>query len=154
MDKSANVLHIKIQKVNTTADDHQLTVQAVETAISEAKEKGVKYFIVVANMMTTMFGSVDQVELYTSLLTENNTPFKLHVDGAFGGFYYPFSNKENLLNFSNEHVSSVTLDAHKMAQAPYGTGIFLARKGLMKYANTKEASYVKGEDSTIIGSRS
>ncbi len=41
-----------------------------------------------------------------------------------------------------------------MAQAPYGTGIFLIRKELMQYANTKEASYVKGEDSTIIGSRS
>jgi len=41
-----------------------------------------------------------------------------------------------------------------MAQAPYGTGIFLARKGLIDYANTKEASYVEGEDYTLIGSRS
>jgi len=61
--------------------------------------------------------------------------------------------KKNTLDFSNEHVSSVTLDAHKMAQAPYGTGIFLARKGLIAYANTK-AGYVEGEDYTLIGSRS
>ena len=65
-----------------------------------------------------------------------------------------FSNQDNKLNFSNEFVSSVTLDAHKMAQAPYGTGIFLIRKGLMHYATTAEASYVEGSDCTLIGSRS
>jgi glutamate/tyrosine decarboxylase-like PLP-dependent enzyme len=48
----------------------------------------------------------------------------------------------------------VTLDAHKMAQAPYGTGIFIIKKGFMNYVSTKEASYVKGQDSTLIGSRS
>ena len=80
--------------------------------------------------------------------------FKIHIDGAFGGFYYPFSNEDNELNFLNEYVSSVTLDAHKMAQAPYGTGIFIIRKGFMKYVNTEQASYVVGQDSTLIGSRS
>jgi tyrosine decarboxylase/aspartate 1-decarboxylase len=48
----------------------------------------------------------------------------------------------------------VTLDAHKMAQSPYGTGIFLIRKNLIHYATTNEASYVEGEDCTLIGSRS
>lgn len=41
-----------------------------------------------------------------------------------------------------------------MAQAPYGTGIFLIRKGLIGYVNTQQASYVEGEDYTLIGSRS
>jgi tyrosine decarboxylase/aspartate 1-decarboxylase len=41
-----------------------------------------------------------------------------------------------------------------MAQAPYGTGIFLIRKGLIQHTNTKQASYVEGEDFTLIGSRS
>jgi tyrosine decarboxylase / aspartate 1-decarboxylase len=41
-----------------------------------------------------------------------------------------------------------------MLQAPYGTGLFLCRKGLIHFANTKEASYVEGEDYTLIGSRS
>ncbi len=41
-----------------------------------------------------------------------------------------------------------------MAQAPYGTGIFLIRKGFMHHAKTQEASYVEGEDFTLIGSRS
>lgn len=41
-----------------------------------------------------------------------------------------------------------------MAQAPYGTGIFLIRKDYIQYANTSSASYVEGEDFTMIGSRS
>jgi glutamate/tyrosine decarboxylase-like PLP-dependent enzyme len=41
-----------------------------------------------------------------------------------------------------------------MLQAPYGTGVFLIRKGLMQYAVTQEASYVEGQDYTLIGSRS
>jgi glutamate/tyrosine decarboxylase-like PLP-dependent enzyme len=41
-----------------------------------------------------------------------------------------------------------------MLQAPYGTGIFIARKGLMQYVYTKEAQYVNGMDITLSGSRS
>ena len=41
-----------------------------------------------------------------------------------------------------------------MAQAPYGTGIFIVRKGLIHYVNTEQATYVEGEDLTLIGSRS
>ncbi|MEP1782001.1 MAG: aspartate aminotransferase family protein, partial [Reichenbachiella sp.] len=47
-----------------------------------------------------------------------------------------------------------SLDAHKMLQSPYGTGIALIRKGFISYAMTKEANYVKGKDYTLIGSRS
>ena len=119
-----------------------------------AKSKGKKYFIVICNMMTTMFGSVDDIDAYVNALESAACPFKIHVDGAYGGFYYPFTEESSKLTFENPHVTSFTLDAHKMAQAPYGTGIFLIRKGLIHHANTQEASYVEGEDYTLIGSRS
>jgi tyrosine decarboxylase / aspartate 1-decarboxylase len=106
-----------------------------------------------ANMMTTMFGSVDNVEAYVNVLKPQNLSFKIHIDGAYGGFYYPFAHKDHALDFRNPEVSSITMDAHKMLQAPYGTGIFLCRKNLIQYANTK-AGYVQGEDYTLIGSRS
>ncbi len=154
MDKAANLLNISIHKVATNQDTHSIDPDALKNVIDQAKENGAEYFIVVANMMTTMFGSVDDVDLYAAELESASVLFKVHVDGAYGGFYYSFSNPENTLNFANKHVNSVTLDAHKMAQAPYGTGIFLIRKGYMQYATTKEASYVEGEDSTLIGSRS
>ena len=104
--------------------------------------------------MTTMFGSVDDIEAYRKPLKSLNCEFRLHVDGAYGGFYYPFSDEDSVLTFQDPDITSFTLDAHKMAQAPYGTGIFLIRKGLIHHANTKEASYVAGEDYTLIGSRS
>lgn len=154
MPKAANVLNLSIYQVPVEASDRSLQKERVEEVVEQAWADGVRYVIVVANMMTTMFGSVDDLSIYIQVLEERSIPFKVHVDGAFGGFYYPFSNPENQLNFANKYVDSVTLDAHKMAQAPYGTGIFLIRKGYMQFANTKEASYVEGEDSTLIGSRS
>ena len=153
-DKASNLLVISVYKVPVDEDQRTVSKQSLITQIEQAKSQGKKYFIVVVNMMTTMFGSVDDIDLYVKCLKACDAMFKIHVDGAFGGFYYPVANENSTLNFQNEHITSVTLDAHKMAQAPYGTGIFLIRKGFMKYVGTKEASYVKGQDSTLIGSRS
>jgi glutamate/tyrosine decarboxylase-like PLP-dependent enzyme len=152
--KASNVLQIDFYKVAVDENNRAIGTEQLEKTISQAKGDGKKYFIVMANMMTTMFGSVDDINIYTDYFTEKDLPFKLHVDGAYGGFFYPFAKPENDLNFSNPHVNSVTLDAHKMLQAPYGTGIFLIRKNWMHYANTQEASYVEGQDFTLIGSRS
>jgi glutamate/tyrosine decarboxylase-like PLP-dependent enzyme len=101
-----------------------------------------------------MFGSIDDIEVYARALQQAELPFRIHIDGAFGGFIYPVSCVDSDLNFANPHVSSITLDAHKMLQAPYGTGIFLARKGLMHHVYTQEAQYVNGMDITLSGSRS
>jgi tyrosine decarboxylase / aspartate 1-decarboxylase len=154
MPKAADILNLTIRTAAVDQITRSILPETLESTLDEAIKDGKKYFIVIANMMTTMFGSVDDPNIYIQALKRRNLQFKLHIDGAYGGFYYPFSNANNRLNFSNPEISSVTLDAHKMAQAPYGTGIFLARKGLMEYARTKEASYVEGEDCTIIGSRS
>jgi len=154
VDKGSNLLQIPIFKVGVGEKDRMVTHSSINDALDIVENSGVKYLIVFGNMMTTMFGSVDPVDLYTECIKERGLDFRLHIDGAYGGFFFPFAKEENRLNFSNPDVSSVTLDAHKMAQAPYGTGIFMARKGLIDYANTKEASYVEGEDYTLIGSRS
>lgn len=152
--KASNVFQISFFRVPVEKENRKINHEAVKQTVETAKQEGKKYFIVVANMMTTMFGSVDDVACYTEVIKALGLPFKLHVDGAYGGFFYPFSKPENSLNFSNPDVNSITLDAHKMLQAPYGTGIFLIRKDWMAYANTQEASYVEGEDYTLIGSRS
>ncbi|MCB9196305.1 MAG: aspartate aminotransferase family protein [Flavobacteriales bacterium] len=154
MAKGANLLSIDIIKVPVNDDDRKIDTIQLDNLLKEAKLKGKKYFIVVSNMMTTMFGSVDDVEVYWSALENNQVVYKIHVDGAYGGFYYPFTKDNKNIDLSNPKINSVTLDAHKMAQAPYGTGIFIIRKGWMHYSNTKEASYVEGEDFTLIGSRS
>jgi glutamate/tyrosine decarboxylase-like PLP-dependent enzyme len=152
--KASNLLQIEWLKIPVHFKERNIDKTALEQIILDAKAKGKKYFIAISNMGTTMFGSVDNPDDYTSLLEKHNVAYKLHIDGAYGGFVYPFSNKESVINFENPKISSITVDAHKMLQAPYGTGIFICRKGLIENVLTKEAEYVEGMDLTLCGSRS
>lgn len=152
--KGANLLQIDWLKIPVDFSTRQLNKKALKSILLQAKENGKKYCIVVSNMGTTMFGSVDNPLDYIETLNALQLPFKLHIDGAYGGFVYPFSNQQSTINFSNPHISSITIDAHKMLQAPYGTGIFICRKNLIHQVLTKEAEYVEGMDVTLCGSRS
>ena len=105
-------------------------------------------------MATTLFGSIDDIDSVTTFFEKKKLIFKLHVDAAFGGFVVPFSEKIKNYSFKNKHIGSFTLDGHKMLQTPYGTGIFLIRKNMLKYVENEQAKYVKGNDFTICGSRS
>lgn len=154
MPKGANVLNIKSIILDVDFDTRQIIQEDLVSKIKQAKADGVKYFIINMNMSTTMFGSVDDIDRVTTFLNDEKIEYKLHIDGAFGGFIYPFTVKDNPFGFHNPNVSSITVDAHKMLQAPYGTGVFLCRKGLMEYTRTDEASYVQGLDFTLSGSRS
>ncbi len=151
--KGANLLSIEPVPVDVGEETRAVEEETLRKALHHASIQGVKYFIVVANMSTTMFGSVDDTALYSRVFRSLDLPFKMHVDGAFGGFVYPFTNKNNALDFRNPDITSITLDAHKMLMAPYGTGMFLIRKGWMHYAATEEAQYVQGLDYTLCGSR-
>jgi len=152
--KAANLLNICTISIPVDTATRLIAPELLDTTVKNAKNTGIKYFIVISNMATTMFGSVDDPNLYAGTLAKNGVEYKIHIDGAFGGFIFPISCPENNANFSNPNVSSVTLDAHKMLQAPYGTGVFIIRKGLMQYVYTKEARYVNGMDITLSGSRS
>ena len=152
--KAANILMLDWLKVPVDFHTREIDTFQLENIIIKAKEKGKKYFIVISNMGTTMFGAIDDHNDYIHLLEKHNLVYKMHVDGAYGGFIYPFSNRDSELNFENSKISSITIDAHKMLQAPYGTGIFLCRKGLIENVLTKEAEYVEGMDLTLCGSRS
>jgi len=151
--KAANLLGLPLYTVPVTEAERLVTETALDVTIKQAIRKGARYFIVFCNMGTTMFGSIDDPDLYARALEASRVSYRIHVDGAFGGFIYPVSNPDSHLNFANPAVSSITLDAHKMLQAPYGTGIFLVRKGLMQYAYTRHAKYVSGMDMTLSGSR-
>ena len=101
----------------------------LERKMEAAKVAGVKHFILVMNMSTTMFGSVDDIIRVTDYFELNDLNYKAHIDGAFGGFIYPFTNEESSYSFKNNRITSFTLDGHKMLQSPYGTGVFIIRKG-------------------------
>ncbi len=154
MPKGANILHLKSIILDVDTETREILKEDMEQKFAQAKEDGIKYFVVVQNMATTMFGSIDNIQQMTDFLVAENINFKLHIDAAFGGFIYPFTARDENYTFKNPHISSVTLDGHKMLQTPYGTGIFIVRKGMMEYVQTDEAKYVYGKDYTICGSRS
>jgi tyrosine decarboxylase/aspartate 1-decarboxylase len=154
MPKAGNILNIKSLVLSVDDSSRMIMQEDLEQKVSEAQQVGFNYFILVMNMSTTMFGSVDDIVRVTDYFEKMNINYKVHVDGAFGGFIYPFTNEESSYSFKNERISSFTLDGHKMLQSPYGTGVFLIRKGLMDYALTEQANYVQGKDYTICGSRS
>ena len=152
--KGSNLLSIENVSIPVDFNSREILKDELDSIVKELISNGKKYFMVISNMATTMFGSVDNPDTYAEILEKHKVAYKIHVDGAFGGFIYPISNKKSTINFENPNVSSITIDAHKMLQAPYGTGVFLCRKGLIENVLTKEAQYVDGMDLTIVGSRS
>ena len=152
--KAANVLDLRPCPIAVDDSTRRMQPGAIAEALDEATAAGVHYVIGVVNMGTTMFGSVDDPTTLVAALQERNLAFRLHVDGAYGGFIYPFVSDDPSMDFRNPHVATITMDAHKMLKAPYGTGIFLCRKGLIGEVCTREARYVHGKDYTICGSRS
>lgn len=154
MPKGADLLGLASIVLPVDDQTRSIVPSELESRLKEAAANGIRYFIIVMNMSTTMFGSVDDIDLVTSLLEKLQLNYRLHVDAAFGGFIYPFTNPASSFSFKNPHITSITIDAHKMLQTPYGTGIFLVRKGWMQYVCTEEAQYVPGKDYTLCGSRS
>jgi len=152
--KGSNLLNIDLLSIPVAFENRKIDASALEKIVKNAVRKGKKYFIVISNLATTMFGSVDDPDIYTDLLEKLDLNYKLHIDGAYGGFVYPFSNLKSPINFSNPKICSITIDAHKMLQSPYGTGVYICRKGLIENVLTKEAEYVEGMDLTLCGSRS
>ena len=154
MPKASKLLSLQAYVSKVDDSTRRVTKESITSCVQTAREAGVKHFILVINMSTTMFGSVDDVDEITGWLDVLNIDYTVHVDAAFGGYIYPFSNDNSKLTFQNPKINSFTLDGHKMLQSPYGTGIYLTRKGFMEYALTEEANYVKGKDYTLVGSRS
>ncbi|RXM38705.1 aspartate aminotransferase family protein [Chryseobacterium sp. CH21] len=152
--KGSNLLGIHPIVVKVDHVTRQIILDDLKEKLEDAYNNGVRYLIVHLSMGTTIFGSVDSPTSFIKLVKDYFKDYFVHVDAAFGGFIYPFSAQNNELDFKNPEVSSITIDGHKMLQSPYGTGVFLCRKSLIEYVQTKEASYVYGSDFTLCGSRS
>lgn len=152
--KGTNLLNLDSIILKVDENSRDIIYIEFEKKIKQAIQQNKKYFIIIINMATTMFGSVDDMDKMTNLFDKWKVKYKVHVDAAFGGFIYPFTNDNNNLHFKNLKISSIILDGHKMLQAPYGTGVFLIKKGYMKYVCTEEAKYIPGKDYTLCGSRS
>ena len=152
--KACNLLGLEFHILPVDNRNRCIDYISTEKLLDGLINRGVRHIISIANMGTTMFGSIDDVDSLSTLYLQKKINFKIHIDAAFGGFIYPFSNPESTLNFKNANIQSISVDGHKMLQAPYGTGIFIIRKDYIDNVITEEASYVEGHDHTLCGSRS
>lgn len=150
--KAADLMEMPLFEVAVDPKTRQMKADALAAALERAQD-AVGALVVVLNMGTTMYGSVDDANRVLPAVEASGLPHRTHVDAAFGGFIYPLTS-DNRLDFRDSRLHSVTLDAHKMLQAPYGTGIHLVRKGLIRHVLSPAASYVPGLDCTLSGSRS
>lgn len=153
VDKGADLLGLPLYRVPVDPDRRSMHPDAIDQALRIARSDGLTALVVVLNLGTTMFGSIDDAEAVLPRVETSGFDTRVHVDAAFGGFIYPFTSN-NRLDFTDPRIHSFTLDAHKMLQAPYGTGIHLIRKGMIDDTSTESATYVRGLDCTLIGSRS
>lgn len=152
--KACDLLGLAAFAIPVDERTRQMHRGALREVALMAKDRGVKRLFLVLTMGTTLFGSIDDIDAVTQVLDDVRIDYRIHVDAAFGGFIYPFTAAHNRLDFRHPKVDSITMDGHKMLQAPYGTGIFLARKGLVEFICTEQARYVHGKDYTLCGSRS
>lgn len=152
--KAADLLGLRPLEVPVDRRTRRLDPADVGQVLAKAKAGGVRACIAWLNMGTTMFGSIDEADDLLVPLEAAGLPHHTHVDAAFGGFIHPLTTDDSRLSFADPRIESITLDAHKMLQAPYGTGIHLIRRPFISEAHTAAAQYVPGGDSTLSGSRS
>jgi tyrosine decarboxylase / aspartate 1-decarboxylase len=152
--KACNLLQLNYTILDVNFENRNFNLNKLDSTFRNLENNQIKYIISILNMGTTMFGSVDSIDNFQLIIDKYNFNYKIHIDAAFGGFIYPIINEESNLNFENSKIDSISIDAHKMLQAPYGTGIFMIRKGLINNVLTKKASYIEGNDQTLCGSRS
>ncbi len=152
--KGCDLLDIKPFVVRVDPHTRTMDLRHLKEQIISAKDRGIRYFIFVLNMGSETFGSVDDPDAICPIIEQQDIHYKIHCDACLGGFIYPYAQPDHRLNFKNDKITSICIDAYKTLRAPFGTGIFMIRKGYMQFAMTEEARYVAGKDYTLIGSRS
>ena len=83
---------------------------------------------VVATLGTTATGSVDPLD--ELLILQQKYGFRIHVDGAYGGYFTLASNLQPAARRAYDaipHADSIVVDPHKHGLQPYGCGCVLFR---------------------------
>ena len=114
-----------IIKIPTNAA-YQMQTEALETALAEARQKGVQVIAVVASACSTSTGSYDNLVAIADFCEQHG--LWMHVDGAHGGAVV-LSEKYKSLVAGIERADSVLIDFHKMLLTPALSTAVLFRKG-------------------------
>ncbi|MFB6168141.1 MAG: tyrosine decarboxylase MfnA [Haloferacaceae archaeon] len=142
--KAAAVLDIDIRFVPTD-DDHRADPAAIRAAADDDT------VLVVAVAGTTEYGRVDPVPELGTVAREVGAAF--HVDAAWGGFALPFT--DHAWSFADAPVDTMTIDPHKLGQAPVPAGGLLARDAATMDALAVDTPYLETRSqASLTGTRS
>jgi len=149
-DKAADLLGLKLIKVPASPCG-KVDMKAFKQAVCP------RTMALVGIAGTTSLGICDPIEEIAQIAVKKK--LYLHVDAAFGGFVYPFlpENKGPAFDFALEGVHSITIDPHKMGQAPIPTGCVLFRNEELNRSVQIHVQYLSGgftTNSTLTGTRS
>jgi aromatic-L-amino-acid decarboxylase len=102
--------------------------------------KGLKPFMIIANVGTTNTGAIDDIPRLLSVARSHS--MWVHADAAYGGFFRLAGAGPGLMP-EIEECDSITLDPHKGMFLPYGTGCLLVRDPEnLKRAHSMDAEYL------------
>lgn len=122
--------------------------KALAQAVETDRVKGLKPFLIIANVGTTNTGAIDEIPRLVSI--GRSHAMWVHADAAYGGFFRLAGSGPELMP-EIEECDSITLDPHKGMFLPYGTGCLLVRDPeSLKRAHSMDAEYlhdVRAQDS-------
>lgn len=121
--KIASLMSVRV-KILPLTKSYMLDIANVKKSITRETAA------VVGIAGSTDLGTIDPIEQLGEICAEEQ--IFLHIDAAFGGFVIPFLRELGYpvgsFDFSIPGVSSISIDAHKMGQAPIPLGTVLLRE--------------------------
>lgn len=140
-ERMCGVLGIEGVKIATTPEG-KLDVDAVECAL-----KSGAIGTLVCTVGTTGLGAVDELQILIPLCKKYGV--RVHVDGAYGGFFAILANTPNfaLEDFPKAafqaiaQADSVVVDPHKQGLQPYGCGAVLFQDATVARFYTHDSPY-------------
>ena len=141
--KAARIAGFSDRNIRWVPVDGRLRLRPdrLEAMMAEDRDRGLRPFLVIANMGTTNTGAIDPLPEVIEIARRHQA--WLHADAAYGGFFRMVPGGERLLP-GIEACDSITLDPHKGLFLPYGTGCLLVRDpATLKQAHRGEATYLQ-----------
>jgi glutamate/tyrosine decarboxylase-like PLP-dependent enzyme len=137
------------RRLIATDSNYRMSVEALEQALEEDRQNGIRPWLVVASAGTVDTGSVDPLPEVAELCRRYGAWY--HVDGAYGGLFALCDEGRDLLR-GIERADSVALDPHKTLFLPYGTGAVVVRDGKhLLDAFSASADYIRPFAETDVG---
>jgi aromatic-L-amino-acid/L-tryptophan decarboxylase len=121
----------------------QVRLDALEAAIAQDKEKGIRPLCIVGVFGTTNTGAVDDVRQLRRIADREG--MWLHIDAAYGGGML-LSHEWTMRNRGLELADSITIDPHKWFYAPLDAGAILVKdQGRLTASFGMKPSYLTDE---------